>query len=191
MQGYSFSDTVRHALASARDEAVALHHAYVGAEHVLLALTMSGDRALLDLWSALGVSPDELRQDLIASVPPGHGAPPGPDLPYTRTAKKVLEFAMREALALEDSTVEPLHLLLGEAGQERELPAKMLEARGATLEAIRAEVARLRGRGLPEPVESIDVSIRMRSGSIVQRRFEAGIDDDDVYVFLAPFVHRL
>jgi ATP-dependent Clp protease ATP-binding subunit ClpC len=189
MRGYSLTETVRSALATARDEAAALHHAYVGAEHILLALTVSEDRALLELWSALGLNPNELRKELVASISPGSGAPPGPDLPYTRAAKGVLEFAMREAAAFEDSTVEPSHLLLGEAGQGEELPAKLLKERGATLERIRAEIAGLRGRGLPERVESIDVIVRMRNGSVVERRFEAG--HDDVLQFLFPFLNLL
>jgi ATP-dependent Clp protease ATP-binding subunit ClpC len=116
MDGSSISETSRHTIASARGEAEALHHPYVGAEHLLLALTVCENRALLDMWSALGVRPDDLREELVNGLSPRRGAPPGPDLPYTRTFKRVLEFAMREAAALEDTTVEPLHLLLGEAG---------------------------------------------------------------------------
>jgi ATP-dependent Clp protease ATP-binding subunit ClpA len=188
MDGYSFSETVRRTLATARVEAVTLHHPYVGAEHLLLALTVCGDRALLDLWSALGVSPNELRQELVSGLPSRPGAPPGPDLPYARTFKKVLEFAMREAAAFEDSLVEPLHLLLGEAGQRQELPAKLLEERGATLERIRAEVASLRGRGLPA-VQSIEISIRLQNGSVIEQRFDA--ESDDVLHFLMPYLHLL
>ena len=148
MDGRSFSEIVRHTLATARDEAAALHHPYVGTEHLLLALTVCSDRALLELWSALGVNPDVLRQEMVNGLQPDRYAHSGPDLPYTRTFKKALEFAMREATALGDTTtVEPLHLLLGEAGQQTELAAKLLEGRGATVERIRAEVARLRGKG--------------------------------------------
>jgi ATP-dependent Clp protease ATP-binding subunit ClpA len=191
MDGSSFSETARHTIATARGEAEALSHPYVGAEHLLLALTVCQDRALLDLWSELGVHPDDLRQELVRGLPPRRGASTGPDLPYTRTFKKVLEFAMREATAFEDTTVEPLHLLLGEAGQETEFPAKLLEGSGATLDRMRAEVARSRGRGLPERVDSIEITVRMQNGSTIQRRFEAGITDHDVHIFLAPFLHRL
>lgn len=189
MQGYSLAQTTQDALATARNEAAVLHRSYVGVEDILLALTLSDDRALLDLWSALELDPQELRKVLTASMPPGDGVSPGPDLPYTRAAKRVLEFAMREAAAFEDDTLEPSHLLLGEAGQGEELPARLLEKRGATLERIRAEIARLRGRELPERVESINVIVRMRNGSIVERRFEAG--HDEVFQFLVPYLNRL
>ena len=37
MKGYNFTERVRKVLAMAREEAVRLHHEYVGTEHLLLA----------------------------------------------------------------------------------------------------------------------------------------------------------
>ena len=38
MNGYNFTERVRKVLAMAREEAVRLHHEYVGTEHILLGL---------------------------------------------------------------------------------------------------------------------------------------------------------
>ena len=38
MNGYNFTERVRKVLAQARAEAIALHHEYVGTEHILLGI---------------------------------------------------------------------------------------------------------------------------------------------------------
>ena len=43
-------------------EAMALHHGYIGSEHLLLGLVRSGDRVVLDTLSAVGVAPADLRE---------------------------------------------------------------------------------------------------------------------------------
>ena len=43
MNGYNFTEGVRRILAMAREEAVRLHHEYVGTEHVLLSMLHRGE----------------------------------------------------------------------------------------------------------------------------------------------------
>ena len=59
---------------------------------------------------------------------------PGPDLPYTSRAKKVLELAMAEARELKHAYVGTEHLLLGlireEKGDRRTAPPRRWRRRG-------------------------------------------------------------
>ena len=46
LRGYNFSEQIRKVLAGAREEAVRMHHEYVGTEHLLLGLTGGPTREL-------------------------------------------------------------------------------------------------------------------------------------------------
>jgi ATP-dependent Clp protease ATP-binding subunit ClpC len=78
-------------------------------------------------------------------------AAPGPDLPYTSRAKKVLELAMTEARELNHSYVGTEHLLLGLLREEKGIAAQVLTDAGVSLEASRAETLRLLGSDMPQP----------------------------------------
>ena len=73
----------------------------------------------------------------------------GPDLPYTRGAKKVLELAMAETRELDHSYVGSEHLLLGLLREGAGVAAEVLTDLGVTLEEARAETLRLLGTEMP------------------------------------------
>jgi ATP-dependent Clp protease ATP-binding subunit ClpC len=70
--------------------------------------------------------------------------------PLTREAKLVLELAREEACGLRHKKVRTEHLLLGVLGCEDGLGARVLRARGLTLDETRAAVVRAAGRGEEE-----------------------------------------
>jgi ATP-dependent Clp protease ATP-binding subunit ClpC len=115
MNGYNFTDQVRRALQQAREQATALRREHVAPEHLLLGILHECDGVLAATLNDLAVEPDQLLRTVQASVTVGqHDPGPGPpDLPYTSTAKKSLEFAMQEARELGHSYVGTEHLLLG------------------------------------------------------------------------------
>lgn len=84
-------------LALAREEAGRLHHPYVGTEYVLLGLLGEGEGVAATMLENLAAPLDDVREKIESMVKPGTSAPPGPNLPYTSRAKKVLELAMKEA----------------------------------------------------------------------------------------------
>jgi ATP-dependent Clp protease ATP-binding subunit ClpC len=187
MQGYNFTETVRRSLADAREEASALKHEYVSAGHLLLGLAKSKDRTLLQIWSGLDIDPADIRRDTLAGLPTGQAEHNDSDLPYTTYAKRVLEFAMREASALKDDAVEPTHILLGVARLGDDTAARVLRKRGVTTDRVRAVLADLRGRPLPEvAVVSIEVKIQLRDGSVIQETFAGG--DTAVLPFLSGYL---
>jgi len=151
MNGYNFTDRVRKVLQMAREEAARLHHEYVGTEHILLGLIREGEGVAAAVLTNLNVDLDDIQQKIEETVKKGKAAAaPGPDLPYTSRAKKVLELAMTEARELNHSYVGTEHLLLGLLREEKGIAAQVLTDAGVTLEQARAETLRLLGSDMPQ-----------------------------------------
>ena len=150
MNGYNFTDRVRKVLQMAREEAARLHHEYVGTEHILLGLIREGEGVAAAVLTNLSVDLEEVQQKIEETVKKGKASSaPGPDLPYTSRAKKVLELAMTEARELNHSYVGTEHLLLGLLREEKGIAAQVLTDAGVTLEQSRAETLRLLGSEMP------------------------------------------
>ena len=155
MNGYNFTDRVRKVLQMAREEAARLHHEYVGTEHILLGLIREGEGVAAAVLTNLNVDLDDIQQKIEETVKKGKAtSAPGPDLPYTSRAKKVLELAMTEARELNHSYVGTEHLLLGLLREEKGIAAQVLTDAGVTLEQSRAETLRLLGSDMPQAPQS-------------------------------------
>jgi len=107
-----FTQQARAAVVNAQEEARARQHEAIGSEHLLLGVlrteTSAGANALRALGLELGAARAEVDRLL------GRGAQPSPRaLPFTPTAKKALELALREALAYDCDYIGTEHLALG------------------------------------------------------------------------------
>jgi ATP-dependent Clp protease ATP-binding subunit ClpC len=143
MNGFNFTERVRKVLQFAREEAIELHHEYVGTEHILLGLCREGEGVGATAIQNLNQDLDEIRNAALDLVTPGTTRPRGPDLPYTSRAKRVLELAMSEARELNHSYVGTEHLLMGLIREERGIAAQALVSMGLAAENVRAEILRL------------------------------------------------
>jgi ATP-dependent Clp protease ATP-binding subunit ClpC len=150
------TEPVRSALATAREEAVRLHHEYVGTEHILLGLIRDGEGVAAAVLQNLQVDLDDIQKEIEKHVKKGRAMRTiGADLPYTSRAKKVLELAMSEARELNHRYVGTEHLLLGLLREEKGIAAQVLTKLKADLESVRAETLPLLGTptrgGMPPP----------------------------------------
>lgn len=186
--GYNFSERVRKCLAQAREESHALHHEYVGTEHILLGLIRDGEGVAIAVLQTMGIDLEKIRSDLLQAVKPGKTPGPGetigPDLPYTSRAKRVLELAMSEARKLSHSYVGTEHILLGLVAEERGAAAQVLRHNGADIDRVRTEVLRILGSAssssseftkIPEDVktiESVTIKVRYTDGSFDHEVFK-------------------
>lgn len=178
MNGYNFTTRVRQVLAMAREQTAELHHEYVGTEHMLLGMIAEGEGVGVAVLHNLGVDPDALREMVISTVKTGLEGVTGPDLPYTSPAKKVLEFAMKEARDLNHSYVGTEHLLLGLLAEKKGIAAQVLNTSGVTLDTARAEVVRLLGetpRKVPRPIHIPPTRNHERPGSLKPRSYTVEI----------------
>jgi ATP-dependent Clp protease ATP-binding subunit ClpC len=198
LHGFNFTERVRRALAMAREEAASLHHEYVGTEHMLLGLVREGGGVAIEVLRGLRVDPQALAWRIGEVVRAGRAEVyPGPDLPYTSRAKKVLELAMNEARELNHSYVGTEHLLLGLIVEGKGIAAQVLAEAGITLDAARSELVRLIGTGpaqelapkgesglgdlIGAPLEQVEVILHYRDGRPFKRSFSTA---QDAIVFL-------
>ena len=128
-----FSEPARLVVVYAQEEARALGHPHIGAEHMLLGVVRV-ETAIL---------PAGL-DDIRARIGKGPGTWSG-QIPFTSGAKSTLERAVGEALALGHTHVAPAHLLHGLADE----PEAVLAA-GATSERIRTAAMRRLATSPPE-----------------------------------------
>ena len=147
MSGFNFTERVRRTLARAREDAVQMHHEYVGTEHLLLAIARESDGISAAVLQNLGADRDAIIAKVDHVVQRGsEQRSTGPDLPYTSRAKKVLELAMAEARMMQHNYVGTEHLLLGLLAEQKGIAAQVLVDSGVTLEKARAETLALLGK---------------------------------------------
>ena len=145
-----FTERARQVIVLAQEEARVLHHTHIGTEHLLLGLLREQEGVAAQALAALGVTLEDARTRVRATVGVGDHATHG-QIPFTPRAKRVLELALREARALAHGYIGTEHLLLGLVREESGVASRILLAFGADAERVRAEVAPLLGRpgGLP------------------------------------------
>jgi Clp amino terminal domain, pathogenicity island component len=181
-----FTDRARRVVVLAQVEARELGHGFVGTQHLLLGLLVEGEGVAALVLESLGISLEEVRDRVEEIVGRGQGTPAG-RIPFTPSAKQVLERSAREALHLGHTYIGTEHLLLSLLAEADGVTAQVLAGRGADYALVRERVvAVLTGRyeqadpktrlvRLPVPAGVADVTEQLRQ---VQRQktaaFEAG-----------------
>ncbi len=161
-----FTPAARRAVSEADEQAWALGHNAIGVEHLLLGVLHEPDRGAAEVLRARGVSEDAVRARVLEIVaggegrerPPGTQRPFGVQVPFTPRAKKALELALREALALGTNAVGTEHLLLGIARDPESVAMRILrEGWDLYPEVIRGAVAEALPAGLIPPDRGVPV----------------------------------
>jgi ATP-dependent Clp protease ATP-binding subunit ClpA len=164
-----FTQQARTVVAQAQEEAGALEADRIDAEHLLLGLAAEQSGVLdpvglshatlradlerapggldADALASIGIDLDEVRRRAEEWFGPGAlGGGRAGRRPFSRGAKKALELALREALALGDRHIGAEHILLGVMRDPDEPVAGLLQARGVTPQAVREAVMAARTR---------------------------------------------
>ena len=162
---YNFTDRVRKVLAMAREEAIRLQHDYVGTEHILLGLIREGEGVAAAVLQHLSADLEQIHERVEESVRKGKATIALGELPYTSRAKKVLEFAMKEARELTHSYVGTEHLLLGLLREEKGIAAQVLNSLGVTLDEARGETRKVLGTDVT-PSEPTGVGVGEEVSSV-------------------------
>ena len=151
-----FTERSRRVVVLAQEEARMLDHNYIGTEHLLLGLIHEGDGIAAQAIESAGLSLDVARVEVERMIGRGGSAPYG-HIPFTPRAKKVLELALREALALKKSYIGPEHILLGLIREEDGVGAQVLGRLAAPLPVLRAQVLELAAaEGTDETYEALN-----------------------------------
>jgi hypothetical protein len=154
-----FTDRARRVVVLAQEEAKELNHNYIGTEHILLGLIHEGEGVAAKALEALGISLDEVREQVKDIIGMGQQQPTG-HVPFTPRARKVLELALREALQLGHNYIGTEHILLGLIREGEGVGAQVLIKLGGDLNRVRQVVIQLlsgyagKGGEIVEPEES-------------------------------------
>ena len=167
MNGYNFTERVRKVLAMAREEAVRLHHEYVGTEHLLLGLIREGEGVAAAVLRNFSVDFDQVQQKIEERVKKGE-AVTGPDLPFTSRAKQVLKLAMDEARDLGHGYVGTEHLLLGLIREGEGIAAQVLGDVGVNRDRTKTETLRLLKKSSSERVRDTLGKVRQKANEWVE-----------------------
>jgi ATP-dependent Clp protease ATP-binding subunit ClpC len=137
----SFTERARGVLVQASDAAREFKHQAIGPEHILLGLLLENEGDAARVLESFELTAERVRAQIVRIV--GLGEEPAPDhVPFNRDAQRVLELAMREALALGRHYVATTHVLLGLIRQNTGVAARILGDVDADPEKIREEVMR-------------------------------------------------
>lgn len=110
-----------------------------------------------DALGSLGIDLDVVRDRVEATFGPGALDAPTPDpkcrgkasaghIPFSPRAKKALELALREAIALKQKTITDGHIALGLLREGQGLAMKVLADRGVDVPALREDLKGISGR---------------------------------------------
>jgi ATP-dependent Clp protease ATP-binding subunit ClpC len=139
-----FTERARRVIILAQEEAKRLNHSAVGTEHILLGIIREGEGVASKVLESLNISPDRVRAEIEGAIGRGERAP-HEEVAFTPRAKKVLELALDEARRLGHNYIGTEHLLLGLIREGEGVAARVLEAMGADLDRVRAQVVYLLG----------------------------------------------
>nr|HEX4317043.1 ATP-dependent chaperone ClpB [Kofleriaceae bacterium] len=135
----------REALASAREAAIARHHAEFGPEHLLVALLDQENGVVPRILDKLGADSRVVRSDLdklLDRFPRAHGA--ALDVDMSRPLKDTWETAGKEAEGMKDEFISTEHFLLALSGGKTGA-GEALRANGAAKSDILEALVEVRG----------------------------------------------
>ena len=139
------TERARHVVALASAEARKLKHAYIGTEHILLALVREGTGVAAKALESVGVDAGALREQIEQVVAAGPEEPESGALPMTPKANKVLEIASQQAEMMGHPYIGTEHILLGLILEEHGIAAQVLQSMGVELAQVRECIDSLLG----------------------------------------------
>jgi len=139
-QARGYTERAAKVMKLAEKEARGLNHAYIGTEHILLALAEQSDGVAAKVLDKLGIGTDALQSELKKLIKTGSEAVTKSRLPQTPRAKKALQHARNEARAFDHDYIGTEHILLGLMQEKDGVAAQMLAKLGVSLDVARAEV---------------------------------------------------
>jgi ATP-dependent Clp protease ATP-binding subunit ClpC len=140
-----FTDRARKVMALSIEEALRIHHEYIGTEHILLGLVKEGNGLGATILKKLNVDLGMVRIEVGKMVLNGPDELRKRNFPLTPRAEQVIENAWKEARELNHDYIGTDHLLLGLLREKDGIAAQVLLNLGLKLEELRNKIIRPRG----------------------------------------------
>ncbi len=159
-----FTDKAITVIMLAQEEARLLGHNFVGSEQILLGLMVEDTSVAAIVLKELGLTLAQTRAEVEKIIGRGSGFP-GAEIPFTPTAKRILEQAIQEARQLDHNYIGPEHLLLALTQDKQGVAAKILPNLGIDLAQVRTQVIRSIGEAAAVPAGGVPGRETKRSRS--------------------------
>lgn len=145
-----FTNRARLVMSHAKAEAERMGHDYIGTEHILLGILRENDGVAGRVLRNLSVDFDAVRNEILKQAKPSSDVAFEGPLPFTPKAKKVLDYAIKESLAMKNVPekkryIGTEHLLLGLISEEEGMAAQVLMNMNLNLSTIRKEIESFKG----------------------------------------------
>lgn len=153
------TDRARSVMSLADEEARRLNHAYVGTEHILLALARQEDAVSAKVLANLGADIDTLRTEVNKFVQLGARATRlgrASPLPRMPRVERAMQYAKEEARTLGHDYIGTEHILLALLRDKDSVAAQVLAELGITQTQIRTQVLTFVQPGRQDPEEDND-----------------------------------
>ena len=134
------TDRARVVMQAANQEAIRFKHEYLGSEHILLGLLKEGSGVAVQVLKNLTLDPQRIIAEIERLVVEGVGTVSMRARPQTPAIKRVLGYAITEALNLEQDYVGTEHILLGLLREEGCVAGALLRGFGLRAEQLRTEI---------------------------------------------------
>jgi len=136
-----FTDRARNVMALANRQAQRFNHEFIGTEHILLALIKEGSGTGATILKDLGVDIKNLLLEVEQLVKHGPDEVANGKLPQTPRARKVIEYANEEAVALNHDYIGTEHILLGLLRESEGIAAQVLVNLGLKFDEVRSIIS--------------------------------------------------
>jgi ATP-dependent Clp protease ATP-binding subunit ClpC len=146
-----FTERARQALIGGQEEARELRTGHVGSEALRLGLLRDEDWLAARALASFGVTLDRARAQVVRRVSAGEDPAPSGQIPFTPSAKQVLERALQEGLKLGHNYLGTEHFLLGIAEVDEGLAIEVLRDFDLDSQKIRDGVIGLLSGGEVQP----------------------------------------
>lgn len=145
-----FTERANKVLSLAQEEARALKQSYVGSEHMLLGLIRENDGIAAKALTELGASYEKVLEEVKTLTQSQEESPEG-RIPFTPRAKRALEGALKETLAMGQNYISTEHILLGIVRENSGVAVDALKGLGISAEDVRKAVNNQLNRGARMP----------------------------------------
>ena len=138
-----YTERARRVLFYARYEVSKLGSHSIENEHVFLGLIRIGEGVANQIFVRAHLPLRAIREEL--EIPKGPPIDPAIEIPFSSETQQLLIDVAQEADQLNDKDIGTEHLLLGLLRAEGTVAASILASNGLRLDAVRQEIATLRG----------------------------------------------
>jgi hypothetical protein len=136
-----FTESARHVLTLAQDEAMRFNHTYIGTEHLLLGLIRERDGTAAPILESMNIELAKVRTEVELIIGRGDRGVFG-EVGLTPSAKRVIELSISEARRLGHRYIGTEHLLLGLIREKEGIASGVLESLGVDFDTVRRAVIR-------------------------------------------------